>query len=127
MKYSHEQLLICFLDWDEGNSSARLYERSRIKALADEREMVQKKTFTKWVGSAQHDFADLASLPLPHDNLKMILPSYKGHSYSLKFLLSNLFESILPMIIGKSDASKNSHMWFFSSGSVGKMSYDSVT
>ena len=39
-------------DWDEGNSSARLYERSRIKALADEREMVQKKTFTKWVGCA---------------------------------------------------------------------------
>ncbi|XP_014662859.1 PREDICTED: spectrin beta chain-like [Priapulus caudatus] len=36
---------------DEDNSSARLFERSRIKALADERETVQKKTFTKWVTS----------------------------------------------------------------------------
>nr|XP_023483678.1 spectrin beta chain, erythrocytic isoform X2 [Equus caballus] len=34
---------------DNDNSSARLFERSRIKALADEREVVQKKTFTKWV------------------------------------------------------------------------------
>ncbi|XP_067895582.1 spectrin beta chain, non-erythrocytic 1-like isoform X1 [Heterodontus francisci] len=36
---------------DNDNSSARLFERSRIKALADEREVVQKKTFMKWVNS----------------------------------------------------------------------------
>ncbi|NP_001171782.1 beta spectrin-like [Saccoglossus kowalevskii] len=36
-------------DFDEGG--AKLFERSRIKALADERETVQKKTFCKWVNS----------------------------------------------------------------------------
>uniref|UniRef100_A0A8C5MZ37 Spectrin beta chain n=1 Tax=Leptobrachium leishanense TaxID=445787 RepID=A0A8C5MZ37_9ANUR len=38
-------------DLDNDNSSARMFERSRIKALADEREVVQKKTFTKWVNA----------------------------------------------------------------------------
>ncbi|KAK6634026.1 hypothetical protein RUM44_004633 [Polyplax serrata] len=39
------------VEYDGGNSSSRLFERSRIKALADERESVQKKTFQKWVNS----------------------------------------------------------------------------
>ncbi|XP_041353644.1 spectrin beta chain-like isoform X2 [Gigantopelta aegis] len=38
-------------NFDAGNNSSRLFERSRIKALADERENVQKKTFMKWVNS----------------------------------------------------------------------------
>lgn len=45
------QEIIDEYEYDGGNSSSRLFERSRIKALANERETVQKKTFQKWVNS----------------------------------------------------------------------------
>ncbi|XP_046599297.1 spectrin beta chain isoform X3 [Neodiprion lecontei] len=46
-----QQEIVDEYEYDGGNSSSRLFERSRIKALAGERESVQKKTFQKWVNS----------------------------------------------------------------------------
>ncbi|XP_071656932.1 spectrin beta chain, non-erythrocytic 4 isoform X2 [Patagioenas fasciata] len=37
--------------WDDPAATAKIFECSRIKALADERDAVQKKTFTKWVNA----------------------------------------------------------------------------
>ncbi|KAL7878262.1 hypothetical protein AOLI_G00092360 [Acnodon oligacanthus] len=37
--------------WETETTSSKLFECSRIKALADERDAVQKKTFTKWVNA----------------------------------------------------------------------------
>ncbi|XP_065563390.1 spectrin beta chain-like isoform X3 [Artemia franciscana] len=77
-----QQEVIEDYECDGGNSSSRLFERSRIKALADERESVQKKTFQKWVNShlirVNSKIADLYSDLRDGKNLIKLLEVLSG-------------------------------------------------
>ncbi|GIY34336.1 spectrin beta chain [Caerostris darwini] len=81
-------------DYDGGNSSSRLFERSRIKALADEREAVQKKTFCKWVNShlvrANCRIADLYTDLRDGKMLIKLLEILSGERLEVKFLTNNV-------------------------------------
>jgi spectrin beta len=51
---------------EANQSSTRLFEKSKISASRDEREMIQKKTFTKWINSHLQKIGSLINV-LYHD------------------------------------------------------------